>query len=231
MNYTSEHVIETQETKTKGGGVRGGDAATEVKITREIQPGHVVKRDENGCLMFPDYPNFRPNLSPKDVLQMGSFGGGYFRPIQSSVAGNLSKGWEDLPTDWLSGLSIASRIASPSYDPEVNRYKVKCGASLEEWEQSEWIRASDPFGWFQWYCRFYQGRRTSDDERQVSRALGVMGPKGRWRNNLINKILSSPRRVEEAVDDPLISPVIRQTLQHWGYKTSLADVKAFMKKK
>ena len=57
-----------------------------------------------------------------------------------------------------------------------------------------------------------------------------MGPKGRWRNNLINKILACARRVEEAVEDHNISPVIRQTLQHWGYKVNLADVKAVLRK-
>ena len=58
-----------------------------------------------------------------------------------------------------------------------------------------------------------------------------MGPKGRWRTNLINKILASPRPVEEAVEDYLISPVIRQTLQHWGYRVTLQDCKAQQRKK
>ena len=47
-------------------------------------------------------------------------------------------------------------MASPTYNKDVNKYKVKCGASLETWEKSGWIREQDPYGWFQWYCRFYQ---------------------------------------------------------------------------
>ena len=48
------------------------------------------------------------------------------------------------------------QVASPTYNAEMNKYKVKCGASLQSWEQSGWIKPQDPYGWFQWYCRFYQ---------------------------------------------------------------------------
>lgn len=109
VNYNEEQVIEQTKNPARGkGGIRGGDASTEVKITREIQPGHIVKKDAQGHYLFDDFPTFRPNLSPKEVLQLGSFGGGYFRPIYSSVVGkNLSKVWEqDLPKDWIEGLSI-----------------------------------------------------------------------------------------------------------------------------
>ena len=99
------------------------------------------------------------------------------------------------------------------------------------WEGSGWIAKIDPYGWFQWRCRFYQGRRSSDDDRQISRGNGVMGPTGRWRNSLINKVLSSNKRLEETVEDSSISPKIRQLLQHWGYKLTVQDAKAFAKKK
>ena len=56
------------------------------------------------------------------------------------------------------------------------------------WEEKGWIDAQDPYGWFQWYCRFFVGRRTTDDARQIGRGMGVMGPKGRFRNQLIGKI-------------------------------------------
>ena len=82
-------------------------------------------------------------------------------------------------------------------------------------------------GWFQWYCRFFQGRRCSDDARQISRGNAVMGPKGRWRNNLINKILaSSPKDLQKGLDNHSISPVVRQLLQHWGYVLKLKDLEA-----
>jgi hypothetical protein len=118
-------------------------------------------------------------------------------------------------------------ITSSKYDNNVNKYKVHCGGDLAMWENSGWIRSSDPYGWFQWYCRFYQGRRTSDDGRQIQRALGVMGAKGRWRNNLINKIImSSPKNLEVGLENFNISPVVRQLLQHWGYVLTLKHLQS-----
>lgn len=81
------------------------------------------------------------------------------------------------------------------------------------WEESGWITEFDPYGWFQWYCRFCLGRRCSDDSRQISRALGVMGKKGRWRRNLINKIVARGGDLSNAVEDKSISPKVRQLLQ------------------
>ena len=87
------------------------------------------------------------------------------------------------------------------------------------------MRDCDPYGWFQWYCRFYLGRRCDDDDRQVARGLGVFGTKGRWRNNLVNKCLKSGS-VEKVVNDARISPKIRQLLQHWGYTLTIEDLQA-----
>ena len=185
-----------------------------------------TKRGSDGCYEFKDYPDFRPNLSPAEVMQMGSFGGGYFRPIYSAVANrDIDRAWEDIPKSWLKGLDIRKQVASPVYDVTVNKYGVKCGQTLEQWEENGWIREIDPYGWFQWYCRFFQGRRCADDERQVARGNACFGPKGRWRKNLVNKILNSGKPLAKAVDDPTISPAVRQTLQHWGYKVTLDDLK------
>jgi hypothetical protein len=88
----------------------------------------------------------------------------------------------------------------------------------------------DPYGWFQWYCRFYRGRRTSDDTRQISRWKALAGTKGRFKSQLCNKILEKACAVNAsgatsqqnrgamgaAINDLTISPVIRQTLFHWG---------------
>ena len=133
--------------------------------------GHDGTKNKKGQLVFPDEPEFLPNLTPKEILQMGSFGGTYFRPIYSSVTKkNYGKEvYEELPKDWLEGLNIKKKIASLNYDININKYKAKCGGDLDMWESSGWIKAQDPYGWFQWYCRFYQGRRSDDDERQVSR--------------------------------------------------------------
>ena len=192
----------------------------------------VPTRSASGHLEFEDHPEFRPNLTPKEVLQLGSFGGTYFRPIHSRVTGkDYDEEWEDLPMDWLKGLNIKRQVAASRYNKAVNKYNAECGGDLDMWEGSGWISKIDPYGWFQWYCRFYQGRRSSDDDRQISRGNGVMGPTGRWRNSLINKVLSSNKRLEDAVEDGSISPKIRQLLQHWGYKLTVQDVKAFAKKK
>ncbi|KAK9974773.1 hypothetical protein ABG768_022850 [Culter alburnus] len=181
-----------------------------------------IKRNEKGQLVFKDHPEFTPNITPKEVLQAGSFGGTYFRPIYSSITKQHYKDvWQELPEDWLDGLNISKQVASSTYRENVNTYNVKCGGSLEMWESSGWIVPQDPYGWFQWYCRFYQGRRTVDDARQISRWAKCAGVKGRWRQNLITKVVRSGC----AYDNPGVSPVVRQTLQHWGYKLTLEDYK------
>ena len=95
------------------------------------------------------------------------------------------------------------------------------------WESSGWINPIDPYGWFQWYCRYYLGRRSSDDERQISRWKGVGSDKGRFRNQLIGKCA----RGGKTYDDESVSPVIRQTLLHWGYVLTEADAEAYVKLK
>jgi hypothetical protein len=159
--------------------------------------------------------DFHPNRSPEQVLRAGSFGGTYFRPIVSAVT-NTKYNAQDvlkdsLPKEWIDGLA-ANMLTSATYRPQINKFRVKCGGSLGMWESSGWITDADPYGWFQWYCRFYQGRRCSDDSRQISRCLSSAGPKGRFRSQLCNKILAA----QTSFDNPSISPVIRQTLLHWG---------------
>lgn len=172
---------------------------------------------------FSDYPNFTPNLSPKEILQLGSFGGTYFRPIDSSITGKSYKSKDvikEYPKSWFSGLDINKYVISPEYDSKINKYKVKCGSSLEEWEENGWIHEQDPYGWFQWYCRFYKGRRSKDDERQIKRWLNLAGPNGRFRKRLMNLVIKKKKRYNDAN----ISPVIRQTLLHWGYLLTSNDL-------
>merc|ERR1712146_856936 len=85
----------------------------------------------------------------------------------------------------------------------------------------------DPYGWFQWYCRFYQGRRSTDDTRQVSRWCKLAGPKGRFRNQLIGNCA----RKATSYDDASISPVIRQSLLHWGKMLTESEACAYVKLK
>lgn len=115
----------------------------------------IPERNDVGELVFLDYPNFRPNLTPKEVLQMGSFGGTYFRPITSAVTRLSYKDvWKELPADWLVGLKINTQVASSTYSKSVNKYNETCGGDLEMWESSGWITSIDPYGWFMWYCRY-----------------------------------------------------------------------------
>jgi hypothetical protein len=171
------------------------------------------KEGESIQLLLTD---FRPNVTPEEVLRGGAFGGTYFRSITSAVTGQSYSGnavlKDTVPDEWIQGLDRKRMLTSQTYNAPVNKFGVKCGGSLGMWESSGWISDADLYGWFQWYCRFYQGRRCSDDSRQISRWLKCAGPKGRFKSQLCNKILAANAKS----DDPSISPVIRQTLFHWG---------------
>ncbi len=106
VNYNEEKLLEAAEATAvvaKGGMQRTAAAGIEIRVTRPIPTSEsaraelVPKRDDEGRFVFPDFPAFRPNLSPEEVLRAGSFGGTYFRPIRSSVMGGrlVEKAWED----------------------------------------------------------------------------------------------------------------------------------------
>ena len=176
------------------------------------------------------HKQFKPNKTPKQVFKMGAFGGTYFRPIYSSVTGkNYTPGeaMRGLPKSWFQGLDMEKMVTSSKYDKKINKYKVKCGSSLESWESSGWINKQDPYGWFQWYSQYCTGRRTSDDERQIGRWLKLAGPNGRFRRTLMNKIIKK----KTTHDDFTVSPVIRQVLLHWGYQLTKKDLEQYKKSK
>jgi hypothetical protein len=96
--------------------------------------------------------------------------------------------------------------AGVEYDKEINYYKVKVGSSYEYWLSKGWINEDlHPYGWIEWYCDYYNGKRTYDDERQIKRWLNIAGPNGRFRRQLKNMLKNKKD-----------SPRIRQTLLHWG---------------
>lgn len=174
---------------------------------------------KNGSLYYDDHPEFNPNLTPRQIFKLGSFGGTYWRPIHSTVTGqDYQNGHYEFPASWWEGIS-ESHLSSSKCDPTINKYKVKSGTSLKYWESKDWINSEDPFGWVQWYCRFHNGRRTKDDKRQIDRYNRFAGPNGRFRNALINEI----KRKNKTYDDFSVSPVKRQALQQWGYRLTKKD--------
>ena len=181
-----------------------------------------MPREIGDVIIFPDRSDFQPNLTPIEVFREGSFGGTYWRPIRSSVISKDLEGQHLEFEAWWEGID-GQLLISEEYDKKVNRFRVSCGTSLEMWESKGWIRSQDPYGWMQWYCRFFGGRRSPDDDRQIRRWRAFAGPKGRFRIQLINKLIAS----ETTHDDESISPVIRQSLQHWAYRLTLDDFEDF----
>ena len=189
-----------------------------------------MHRDKKGIIHFDDYPEFQPNLTPREIFEKGSFGGTYWRPIYSSVINkdlknqHRSKKWN--VDEIFKGLDD-NILTKSKCDIKINKYKVRVGQSLEEWERERkggsWIREDDPYGWVQWYCRFYNGRRLNngEDERQISRWAGIASERGRFRRWLVTLILKN----NSAWNDFSVSPSIRQTLQHWAYELTENDYK------
>ena len=100
------------------------------------------------------YKLFKPQLSPKKMLELGVFGGSYF-----------SLNTKEYPKTWFKNAKL-----SKTFDAKKNRFKVKAGLTRKEWLDKGWIYKEDPLGWFQWYCRFKNGRRIRHmDEVQIKR--------------------------------------------------------------
>ena len=100
------------------------------------------------------YKIFKPELSPKRMLEMGIFGGSYF-----------GLNIKEFPNSWFKNVKI-----SKTFDVNLNRFKIKAGLSRQHWIEKGWIFKEDPLGWFQWYCRFTNGRRIhSIDQIQIRR--------------------------------------------------------------
>ncbi|KUJ14032.1 uncharacterized protein LY89DRAFT_152078 [Mollisia scopiformis] len=236
-------IVTTKQTKSTSSKKGTSASKTKLEETRDIRPEIPTKdlgelqaswtswtptappptRDEEGVFHFPSHPDFTPNKSPEEVLREGCFGGSYFRPLYSKkLSITISNDWEELPPSWTTNLNVPTYLTSPSYEPEMNKFHVTCGQSIEEWEAAGWINHDfDVRGWFQWYCRFFMGRRCADDERQVGRWRKCVGRTGRWRRMLLKKYVSAG--VREVVDDGAedgqeeVSPVMHQTCHHWAF--------------
>lgn len=190
-------------------------------------------RDEESTFHFQGQPSFTPNKSPEEMIREGCFGGSYFRPLYSRrLATTITDDYKELPSTWYMGLDVSRFLTSPRYDTEINKYQVSSGQSIEEWEAAGWINHTyDVRGWFQWYCRFYMGRRCEDDERQISRWRKCVGETGRWRRMLLKKYVSMG--IKEVFDDGEdeegrdVSPVMHQTCHHWAYEVRQRDLERF----
>ena len=106
-------------------------------------------------------------------------------------------------------------------DVSVNKYGVKCGTSLRFWENKGWIHFIDSYGWFQFVFRYWLGRRSVDDKRQISRWKGIAT---RFKGKLVRMI----KDANSTFDDYSISPKIRQILLHWGYELTKIDLLRFV---
>ena len=109
------------------------------------------------------HEDFAPQLTPKEMLALGVFGGKYLTDCQ-----------DEFPKNWFK----KARLNSLKKDISLNYFEVDASQSLQEWQQKGWIHPQDPRGWFQWYCRYFLGRRSEDDTRQIKRWRAFSRHKG-----------------------------------------------------
>ena len=220
-----KHGYGTRKVRKSSVSLRGG--AKRKKSRRKYSRGEPKKKD--GVYYFKDRIDFSPNLSPKEMFELGSFGGTYWRPIKSKFYKTTLRNYhKKYPSKWWKNVP-EEHLTKPmdNYDTDINKYKTKVGTSLEFWESKNWIDKQDPYGWVQWYCEFFMGRRSKDDERQIDRWKKLAGPKGRFRKWLVTQIMKKGGRGDW--NNSEISPAIRQTLQHWGYQLTNKDFELELK--
>ena len=134
-------------------------------------------------------PEFKPDLTPKQMLAMGVFGGVYMRDCT-----------KEFPKDWFT----RAKFAKDKREKELNYFKINASQPLSVWKKKGWIHKDDPRGWFQWYCRYYMGRRHKDDERQIKRWKAIRRHLMQIKKNCTLK-------------DFTCRPRQRQAVLHWAY--------------
>lgn len=135
-------------------------------------------------------PRFKPELSPRQMLELGVFGGKYMTDCR-----------DEFPKSWF----LKAKLCHDFHDPKLNYFKVNASQPLSVWRQKGWIYKDDPRGWFQWYCRYFRGRRIPDeDDRQIKRWLAMKRHIAQIKKNCLKGNLKC--RV-----------VQRQALLHWAY--------------
>lgn len=132
---------------------------------------------------------FEPELTPRELLAMGVFGGKYMTDCR-----------DEFPRSWYT----KAKLCHERHDPDLNYFGVNASQPLRVWRKKGWIYHEDPRGWFQWYCRYYMGRRSLDDERQIKRWRAV-------RRHIAQIEQNCPRRALDC------RPRQRQAVLHWAY--------------
>ena len=135
------------------------------------------------------HSGFHPELTPKEMLALGIFGGKYMTDCT-----------QEFPSDWFENAILCSKF----HNPELNYFGVNASQSLEVWKKKNWIYEDDPRGWFQWYCRYYMGRRCNDDDRQIKRWRAISRHIAQIRKNCEPSNLNCRKRQ-------------RQAVLHWAY--------------
>ena len=127
--------------------------------------------------------DFRPNITPIEVIKKGAFGGTYFRDIYSGINGKwYKKAWKEF--NELKNID-QKYCCTNYYDASVKKYGVKCGTSLRVWENNGWIHSINPCGWFHWYFRYWLGRRSVDNKSQIDRWKNIVT---RFKGKLVKMI-------------------------------------------
>ena len=159
----------------------------EVIVNDRMQKGYRYLLTQPAGRCF--HPDFRPELTPKEMLALGVFGGRYMNDCR-----------REFPASWFEG----AKLSPDRHDPAMNFFGVDASKPLRYWIGKGWIDPQDPRGWFQWYCRYYMGRRSPDDERQVRRWKAMRRHIAQLRKHCGKGDLAC-RRVQ------------RQALLHWAY--------------
>lgn len=133
---------------------------------------------------------FKPELTPQQMLELGVFGGKYMTDCQN-----------EFPKSWFK----KARLSREGKNPKLNCFSIDASLPLNEWQKKGWIYEDDPRGWFQWYCRYYMGRRIGEeDQRQIKRWKAIVRHRGAIIKNCEQYDLNCRRKQ-------------RQALLHWAY--------------
>jgi hypothetical protein len=161
-----------------------------VEVDDRMQSGYVYQLTARKGKDF--HADFAPQLTPRQMLSLGVFGGKYMTDCAA-----------EFPADWFE----QARLCPERHDPELNCFRINASQPLAEWRARGWIHEDDPRGWFQWYCRYFMGRRGPDDDRQVRRWRAIRRHIAQLQQNCERYDLSCRRRQ-------------RQAVLHWAYDST-----------